>query len=110
MKGSIPEKAYFDVQTVQIAIPPRQQWTHRQIHQGQVFTCDKCPFFKTDTEPNLRQHISGKHGKGWCSPCGQRFSWPPKMFRHRKKCTVCKNIKVKTDKQAEKLANKLSKK
>ena len=29
MKGSIPKKAYFDVQTVQITIPPRQQWTHR---------------------------------------------------------------------------------
>ena len=28
MKGSIPEKAYFDVQTVQIAIPPGQRWTH----------------------------------------------------------------------------------
>ena len=84
--------------------------THRQIHQGQVFSCDKCSFFKTDTAPNLRQHISGKHGKGWRSPCGQRVSWPSKMFRHRKKCTVCKNIKMKIDKQAEKLAKKLSKK
>ena len=83
---------------------------HRQTHQGQVFTCDKCPYFKTDTAPNYRQHVCRKHGKGWHSPCRKRFSWPAKMFQHQKKCSTCKDIKAKVEKQAQRLADKLGKK
>ena len=83
---------------------------HRQNHQGQVFTCDKYPYFKTDTAPNYRQHVRGKHGKGWHSPCRKRFSWPAKMFQHKIKCSTCKDIKAKAEKQAQRLADKLGKK
>ena len=95
---------------------PRQYTTHaamdnhRLTHQGKKYTCPKWPYFSMDTEPNSRQHTWGKHGKGWCTPCGKRFDWPPKMFRHQKMCEKCQNITEKAASRTERLAAKLAKK
>ena len=82
--------------------------THRVTHKGQKITCPKCPYFSTDTQPNLRQHHRGKHGKGWHSPADD-------LTCHLKclgikKCQLCKNIKEREQSKAEKFVVKLSKK
>ena len=81
---------------------------HFKVHMGTIFRCINCSF-DTNTEANLRQHVRGAHGPGWVSPCGKRFSWPPKMFRHRKKCSGCQGIKKRKDTAAIKLARVISK-
>ena len=83
---------------------------HRIVHLNQQFRCEKCPTFCTNTAPNLRQHKRGKHGRGWKSPCGKRFDWPPKMFRHKKKCSKCIKIKENQERAVEKITFKLQKK
>ena len=37
--------------------------THRVTHQGKRFIFPKCPYFSTDTQPNLRQHNQGNMAK-----------------------------------------------
>ena len=81
---------------------------HFKVHTGQRFDCNVCPFY-TNTQANLWQHVRGIHGSGWVSPCGTSFSWPPKMFCHRKKCSQCQAIKTKKQTAATKLASRVYK-
>ena len=108
-KGHIHVKDYFGAQTAQT---PTQETvdTHRLVYQGLSFTCNKCPFFSTNTAANLCQHERGKCGKGWRALCGQHFDWLPKCHRHMKKCSKCKALKAEAKERAERLAKKLSKK
>ena len=39
--------------------------TSHLTHQGQKFTCQICPYFRTNTQANLHQHERGKYDKGW---------------------------------------------
>ena len=58
--------------------------THHLTHQGQKFTCQKCPYFRTNTQANLRQHEQGKHGKGWRSLCGDTLIGQQRCFAIKK--------------------------
>ena len=82
---------------------------HFKVHMDQKFDCNKCSL-TTNTQANLCQHIRGAHSSGWVSPCGMRYSWPPKMFRHCKKCAQCKLIKQKNEIGTKKLAKWIGKK
>ena len=74
----------------------------------QKFDCNQCSL-STNIQANLQQHIRGAHGRGWVSPCGIKYSWLPKMFRHQKKCQKCKLIKQKKETGAKKLAKQIAK-
>ena len=69
---------------------------HRETHykdQKQYF-CNECPETedKKDyaTAQSLRQHITGEHGPGYKSFCGQKFKWPIERNQHQKVCETCK--------------------
>ena len=108
MTGPIQESDYINVLGVHNFIPPKDQWT---IILRFIWTRNLTNKFllSTNTHTNLQQHIRGAHGSGCVSPCGIRYSWPPKMFRHHKKCVQCQNIMKKKETGAEKLAKLIGK-
>ena len=62
---------------------------HQRMHEDKnKFKCELCNF-KTDTSCNYDQHKRGKHGRGWKSVCGKRFSWKSSINAHKKKCHDC---------------------
>ena len=81
---------------------------HFKVHMDQKFDCNQCSL-STNNQDNLHQHIIGAHGSWWLSPCGIRYSWAPKMFRHHKKCAQCQIIKKKKETVTEKLAKWIGK-
>ena len=78
---------------------------HFKVYIDQKFDCNQCSL----SQANLHQHIRGAHDSGWVSPCGITYSWPPKMFRHRKKCQQCKLTKQKKETGAENLDKRIGK-
>lgn len=72
----------------------RSMLRHAVVHQGQRYTCDKCPNFETYTPGGLHQHEKGEHGPGWVAKCGIKFKWPSKRRRHEKHCDECKQAYV----------------
>ena len=69
----------------------------------------RSPYFSTNTSANLRQHERGKHGKGQKAACCRRFDWSAKMFRHKKTCSQCLELKERASRAAEKLVDKVAK-
>ena len=98
--SDVPIVHSFMQQSVQWTIILKFTWTRNLIATSSL---------STNTQANLWQHIRGTHGRGWVSPCGVKYSWPPKMFRHHKKCQKCKLMKQKKETGAEKLAKQIGK-
>ena len=71
---------------------------HLNMHHNRKFTCTVCSF-STDTNSNLRQHHLEQHRQGWLAPRGMKFQWPPKLFRHKKKCSTSLKLKEKKEGQ-----------
>ena len=62
---------------------------HQKIHEEKEYICNDCQkSFSSDL--HLKQHISGKHGEGSLSFCGQHFQWPDSKYRHQRICDECK--------------------
>ena len=58
---------------------------HLKTHENNdKFNCEVCSF-KSNSSYNLKQHVHGKHGSGWKSPCGHRFLWKSSIAYHQKK-------------------------
>ena len=62
----------------------QQLKTHENIDK---FNCEVCSF-KSNSSYNLQQHVHGKHGRGWKSPCGHRFLWKLSVAYHKKNAQI----------------------
>ena len=59
---------------------------HLKTHENNdKFNCEVCSF-KSNSSYNLQQHVHGKHGSGWKSPCHHIFLWKSSIAYHKKKC------------------------
>ena len=47
------------------------------------------------------QHITGKHGEGSYSYCGQHFQWLDTKYRHQRECDKCKLAKAEKENKPE---------
>ena len=55
---------------------------HKCLHLRQMdFPCSACK-----SKVSLVTHVKGKHGDGYCCPCGVQFDSPIQHKRHQKKC------------------------
>ena len=62
---------------------------HQKIHEEKEYICNDCQkSFSLDL--HLKEHISGKHGEGSLSFCGEHFQWPDSKYRHQRICDECK--------------------
>ncbi len=59
---------------------------HRCLHMHHTnFQCEDCDAtFKSKV--SLATHCKGKHGEGYCCPCGACFASPVQHKQHQKKC------------------------
>ena len=73
---------------------------HQKIHDEQKLECKECgKMFTSDIR--LKQHITGKHGEGCYTYCGEHYQWPDTKYRHQKICDKCKKIKAELDDKPE---------
>ena len=78
--------------------------SHSRSH-GVSLQCGNCPETakRFSSQIALSQHIRGKHGPGWKSPCGLHFQWKSKYSRHiNGDCKIC--TKSRADKKLNRYA------
>ena len=80
--------------------------THMIVHENKEFKCDAC-VQTFNTNPNLAQHIQGKHPGGWRALCGVKYQWPKQKHKHEKSYKTCCKIDQKKKAHLAKIRTKI---